>query len=268
MNETPTPAISWAGEYRLAAGDCASWQIGPFKLWASMLSSEIRLAFDRGSDPLDSTLVVSASNATSEPPEGSKVRRFGFSQPPGSIELVPCLADRPIVVSPGDPLILPPHEQTTLFISTPLWVMVMAGKGTSPLLDQPTHRVTDTWFGPSTMEGELCYATRTNARMNLENLPVRPHRVISTVEIRNEAKSDLSIEKLRIPAQQMSVYATGAGHFWTESVTLDRKEEGETAAVRLGKGPPQQAPAANPVGGPRTQLPRGVLTRAFAGLLG
>jgi hypothetical protein len=232
-----------------------------------MLSSEIRLAFDRGGDPLDNTLVVNPSDAKPDPPEGSKVRRFGFGNPPKSIELVPCLADRPIVVSPEDPLILPPREHITLFISTPLWVKVVAGKGDVPLLDQPTHRPTDTWFGPSTMEGELCYATRTSARMNLENIPIRPHRAISTVEIKNEAKSDLSIEKLRIPAQQMSVYATSDGHFWTETVTLDRQDEGETAAVRLGKGPPHQAPAARPVGEPRTKLPRGVLTRAFSGLL-
>jgi hypothetical protein len=148
-----------------------------------------------------------------------------------------------------------------------VWIELSLGASPIALLDEPTHRPTDTWFGPSPMKGELCYATRTAARMNLDNIPSRPHRVISAVEIRNKAKSTLTVEKLKIPVMHQSVYATRGGNLWTETVTLDHHEEGALANVRLGKGPPKQAADTTLVRGPRTPMDAGVLTRAFGGLV-
>ncbi len=135
------------------------------------------------------------------------------------------------------------------------------------LLDVPTHRPSDSWFGPSTMEGELCYGSRTNARLNLENLPVRPHRAISVVRVKNGSTKDLNIEKLKLPTPQMSVFVTAEGHYWTEGVTLERREDDEPAAVRFDQGPPQEASDATLASAPRSPSQRGLLTRAFAGIL-
>ena len=71
----------------------------------------------------------------------------------------------------------------------------------------------------------------------------------------------------RLPAAQMSVYATAMGHLWTEGVTLERREENLPAMVRLGQGPPEEAPDAILAAGPRLQLQRSVLTWAFASVL-
>jgi hypothetical protein len=171
------------------------------------------------------------------------------------------------VVSPQEPLFVPPDEKVAVFISTPVWVEVALGDASPSVLDEPTQRPTDTWFGPSPMSGELCYATRTAARMNLENVSVKAHRAISVVEIKNRSKSILSVEKIKIPMMHQSLYATASGALWTESVTLDHQEEEALAAVRLGKGPPETAPDARLVRGPRTPAATGLLTRAFGGLI-
>lgn len=267
MSQKPTTEKGWNRKFALSESDRRFWQIGPFQLWATAFVSEIRLAFNREDDPLETTIAVEGPEKCRDVPQGTDVRRFGFRQPPDSLELVPALADRPVVVSPEEPLMLPSHEEVTVFVSTPLWIKVVAGDAVSALLDEPTQRPSDSWFGPSTMEGELCYAVRTNARMNLGNLPVRPHRAISVVRVRNDSAMDLKIEKLRLPTPQMSVFVTAEGHYWTEGVTLERREDDEPAAVRFDQGPPREASDATLASAPRSPSQRGLLTRAFAGIL-
>jgi hypothetical protein len=267
MTEELNGAVAWNRTYPMAEGEQSFWQIGPLQLWACRLPGELRIAYRQEDDARQERLLIEVPSDRSEPDAGAKLRRFSFQQPPGSIELVPALADRPLVVGLDDRLLVPPQQETTLFISTPLWVRVVAGGAATGLLDQPIQRPSDTWFGPSTMTGELCYATRTNARLHLENLPLRPGCAVSVVQVRNQAKTDLELEKLRLPALEMSTYVTGSGYFWTENVTLERHEDGDNASVRLGKGPPWQAPDATLAAGPRSASSGGLLTRAFGGLL-
>ena len=267
MTKKPTSSSGWNRSFELTENHRRFWQIGPFQLWAAALPSELRLAFARGEDPLETTLAFEGPGQCRDVREGAEVRRFGFRHPPSSLELVPALADRPVVVNPEEPLMLPPDEEITVFVSTPMWIRVVAGDAASVLLDVPTHRPSDSWFGPSTIEGELCFASRTTARMNLENLPVRPHRAISVVRVKNGSAADLNIEKMKLPTPQMSVFVTAKGRYWTEGVTLERHGENEPAAVRFDQGPPDEAPDATLAAAPRSPSQRGLLTRAFAGIL-
>ena len=258
---------TWYGRFELPEDAAGLWQAGPFQLWARRLPHEWVVCTVQGTDGLESTLDVRVPTDDPAPIEGLGLLRFAFEQPPEYVNLTPALADRPVVVSPEEPLHLPSGEQITLFISTPVWFQLSIGEGPLPLLDEPTHRPTDTWFGPSTMRGELCYATRTAARMSLDNVPFRPHRVISVVQIRNSSKTTLTVEKLKIPLPNQSVFGTKDGDLWTETVTLDHQEEGAMAAVRLAKGPPSNAPEASLFSGPRVPMDTGLLTRAFGELL-
>jgi hypothetical protein len=120
LTEELTRAITWNRGYPTAVGEPSFWQIGPLQLWACRFPGELRLASKQGVDSLDETLIIEVPSDRCEPPEGAKVRRISFQQPPDTLELVPALADRPVVVSCEDTLIVPPEEETTLFISTPL----------------------------------------------------------------------------------------------------------------------------------------------------
>jgi hypothetical protein len=258
---------SWHGRFLLPVNSAAFWRAGPFQLWAKRSANEWTIASMRGTDAMDRTVLVEVPSNRSAPPAGSTVRRYGYRHSPDEVFLTPVLADRAVVVSPEEPLFVPPLERITVFISTPVWVELKVGSASPVLVDEPTHRPTDTWFGPSPMKGELCYATKTAARMNLDNVPVRPHRVISVVEINNRASSTLTVEGLKIPAMHQSVYATKAGGLWTETVTLDHREDDALANVQLGEGPPRQATDAILVRGPREPMAAGVLTRVFGRLV-
>jgi hypothetical protein len=130
------------------------------------------------------------------------------------------------------------------------------------------QRLSDTWFGPSTREGELCYAARTHARNHLEQVPRRPHRAVTPVKVRNEAATLLPIEKLSLPVPMLSVYGDPQGGLWSEEVHLTRAADSDMASLRVVPGRPTFVTTADRLSGPRTEPGRGGLVRAFTDLFG
>ena len=57
-------------------------------------------------------------------------------------ELLPNLADRPVVARPAVPFFIPPGEELELFVSTPIWVQLRSG--TTDLVELPCLRPSDT----------------------------------------------------------------------------------------------------------------------------
>jgi hypothetical protein len=268
VNETARATRPWWGEFEIPEGGCGHWRIGPLRLWISRSAQEWRIAHERGDDPLESELAVELPGATPPPAEQMNTRRYGFKRTKGRLGLLPALADRPVIIDPVLPFAIPPREELTLYISSAVWVQVRVGEPPLLLQEEPAHRPSDTWFGPSTREGEMAYAGKTGARHDLENLPRRPHRVISAVRVRNRAADQLDLAKLKLPAPHMSIYGDDEGNLWTQTVTLERSEQGEMAELQLGKGPSPQAVRPRLLQGPRVQPGKGLLIRAFGGVFG
>jgi len=258
----------WWAAQSLAENSIGHWQIGPLALWIQRFAQEWRLAVDHGGDPLDSVMVREMPSARPFPEDHPEARRFGFRKTSDKLKLMPVLADRPVVINPAIPFALPPGEELTLYLSTAVWLQVLVGEPAVTLLEVPTHRPSDTWFGPSTREGEMCYAVKTSARQQLENLPLRPHRVISALRIRNRARTNLAVERIKLPVPHMSIFEAAAGQLWTESVTLEREEDGEMARLQLGKKPPAAIEKTRLLSGPRVKPDKALLIRAFGGLIG
>jgi hypothetical protein len=266
MDLTKPGRFSWRDVHHVETGSGAHWELGPLRIWARREAREWSVSFARGDDALDAAAEAWIPSPH-EPEEGATTTRFGFREPPAKIRLTPALAKRPVVVTPSEPFSLPPMQETTLHVSTPVWVGVEVGEPPAELLERASHRPSDTWFGESTRVGELCYATRTRATLDLDELPRCAHHAISVVHIRNSAGSVLEIEKLKLPAPNMSLFLTPEGSLWTEEVSLDREQEAEVAVVVLENGPPSVAAEAERIVGPRRKLDRGFLDRNFGGLI-
>jgi hypothetical protein len=201
-------------------------------------------------------------------PEPGDLRftRFGHRDTTEELRLLPAHADRPLVVNVRVPFVLLPGQEVQLYISSPLWLQVELGQRFALAQEIPLFRPSDTWFGPNTLQGELCYASRTGARLEVGNLPIRPQRAISAVEIRNRASSQLRIERLKFPMPNLSIFADTMGHFWTEQLRLDREHDGDDASVRLEKKPPAEVGETKRIAGPRARATKKFLTRAFGRL--
>ena len=251
----------WWGSVTLPVGGVARWRAGPSTVVAQRRASDWRVWHEAGTDAyaVDAERV---RRVEEEPPDTSPSARFSFAETPDTITVHPALADRPVIVRPESRLSIPPGERVTLHVSSPVWMALQlkvrrpkrGSKGPSPvvLTELPTSRPTDTWFGPSTREGELCYAVRTAARTDVADLPLRPHRAVTPVTIENQAATPMEIARIEAPMPFLALHVDREGRLWTDAVLVTRQADDDTA-VKVTPGAP--------TGGERLAEPRD--TRSF-----
>lgn len=189
--------------------------------------------------------------------------RFIVNDDVDVIEIMPALADRAVVCRPSTVIDIAPGAQTVLYITTPVWLTISLLRPNLTLLKEiASQRLSDTWFGHSTMEGELCYASTTSGRVDLEKLPHRIQRVTTALIIKNLADTNLVFERVSIPVPLLSIFSNKMGQLWTESVTLTREDDGELARLKIGRSPSE----AQLVTKPRVKNNQHELFRAFSAI--
>jgi len=264
MTSEIQPPTSWWGDYNVGIGQNRQWRIGPLTLIARCLSAEWQIAHERTGEFDENRATWNVSDTDVPLDTLANIARYIFHETAGLLTLTPLLADRPVISRPHTPFNLPGGETVTLYVSTPLWVDLAVGSSHKKMTEIAIQRPSDTWFGPSTQEGELCYATTTHCRLNLKDLPQRPHRAITPVVIRNQADTTLSVERLNVPAPLLPLYAASNGRLWTPKVTLIREEDGDMAELKFDDTPPQEAQQAIQLNQPRKTTSEGMLIRAFS----
>ena len=265
MNLDKQEAIWW-GEFKLHNQQTLQWRIGPLTLLVRNIADEWQIAYERADEMHENTLACEITETDLSPDTLANNSRYFIRDHSGILHLKPRLADRPIVSRPWQPFHLTAGEEVTLYVSSPLWIELAVGEKAEKLVEVAIQRPSDTWFGPSTREGELCYASRTSCRLDLAEVPWRPHRAITPVLIRNQADSLLSLERLSLPVPFLPVYSTVNGNLWTPTVILVREEDGDMAALKIEKHAPAEAGQATLVDEPRSRVSTGTLFRAFNAL--
>ena len=200
------------------------------------------------------------------PQEGVTGERFAVQKTGGIVQLRVVPPNRSVVARPRSPLRVPSGHQARIFVSTPLWVEVTVGPAATFLLELPTKRMSETWFGSSTREGQFAYALKTGARTRLEDLPVRPYRFVTPVVIENAASETLLVERLNLPVPHLSVFGD-AETLWSEEVRMVRTEEGDIAELDIRQGAPREADSRQRLCEPRQPPTKGHLFRAFSSWL-
>lgn len=279
MNQSRTDAaLRWWGQESFALEQAGCWRIGPTTLWAFRTRHDWRLLYESTGDPMqhDQHVEVPAAAerwheleeaATTDP--ALTVHRHTFRETPATLAIEPVLADRSIVVRPEHPLSIPAGEEVLLYLSTPLWIRIRVGDMT--LEDIPSHRPSDTWFGPSPRDGELCYATRTAGRLTLSKLPMRAHRAVTPLTIRNEAAENFPLERVHVPTPYLALYESDSGvedHLWTQGLTLTRESVGGNAEITIRQGPPEGTNATTELNGPRKEARSGLVVNTFRAIEG
>lgn len=255
----------WWGEFEIAEDECRWWTLGPLLLGIERKEREWRVGYETSAAG-DAT--APGTNRSVDELESSA--RHVFAKPGAAIRLTPALADRSVVTRPVSPLNVPPGEQAMLFVSSPVWVRIEAvGPGPGKqLADVPVARPSDTWFGRSTFEGELCYATRTHGRLRLEDVPVQPFRAVTPLEIVNESEKELKLERVSLPVPYLTLYASDSCDLWTQKLTMRCEGNAQLATVRIRESAPAQISGAVKVAPPRKQQEGRVFKRALTSLFG
>ena len=271
MTSTATqtkPQTPWWGSFTLAEGELRRWQVGERTVWVHNQRYEWGI-YERVA-PKEQVAEAKAALPTplDEIPEDASLTRFSFQRPTSKLTLTPVLADRAVVLKPEMPLFVPKGEETTLFVSTPLWLRLEVDK-LGQLLEVPSQQLSDTWFGPSTLVGELCYASRATVNTELDAVAFEPHRAVTPLRVKNLADSPLQLERIKLPVRYLAVYKSGNpsdNRLWTQTVTLEREAAGDLAGLQLGKGAPREAGKTERLSAPRQRADKNLVVRAFSKL--
>lgn len=254
----------WWGSFTIPLDQSLQWRIGPLTLVVRCLDGEWNIGHGRTADFDNDDITWEVQSSDQLPETLDNNSRYIFSKIVKQLTVSPRLADRPIISRPLIPFNLTAGEEVTLYVSSPLWLELALGTSPATVLEEVAiQRPSDTWFGPSTLQGELCYASITHCRTNLTELPQRAHRAITPVLIRNRADTTLTVERLNLPAPLLSLYACADGQLWTPKVTLTRGKEGDMAELKIGDKPPEEAKSPELLSKPRNTANVGVLIRAF-----
>lgn len=257
----------WWGTFHVAHDTAARWQIGPTTLLVSRVEQEWRIATAMSDDPDENGLSIEIPAEISDMLERDGLRRFGGSSRSETICLSPRLPNRAVVAAPQQPVELLPGQTLTVYVSSPVWVHIEVGDPRGELLETPLYTPAETWFGPSPHVGELCYASRTHCRLRREELPVRPHRAITSVLVESRASTPLVLDALRLPVPHLALYSAADGWLWTQDVTLTHEENRELSPLRVREGAPRNAAGAVLVAAPREPLSgKLMVARAFNSL--
>lgn len=257
---------SWWTPESLPSGEGWHWRIGPLELWTFHLDGEWQLAHHRLDEELEE--VSWSRRAIREMSEDlASVERFAAGVDADQLRLQPCVADRSVVARPRVPFHILPRQTAKLYVSTPLWIQVQVGRSGRTLIDIPTRRLSDTWFGSSTREGEVAYALKTHARVRLTEMPARTYRAITPVVFENDGTDVLEVDRMNLPVPYLALYANEEDRLWTQAVTLTRREGAEMAELDLKKGPPKEAGRAHRLSDARHKAEDNIVVRAFSSLL-
>lgn len=165
-----------------------------------------------------------------------ELRRFVFRTTGDTLTLLPRLADRSVVIRPVMPLFVPPGQEVTFYVSTPIWIACHVKDQADPLLDIPVVRPTDTWFGRDTVRGEICYTTRVNGRLELGQLPPRPFRAVTPVQISNMSNALMPVDRINLPVPFLPVYGAESGRLWTPTLHVIAEERQKAPRIRIDSG--------------------------------
>lgn len=274
-----TSRSAWWGAVDLATGADCTVLAGPLSVvyrrlaqeWQIELNNPLLQTYGPLGRVANQTLSVDSKGA---PDQACSVEcyRFVMQAPPDRLIVRPALADRAVVCRPISPLILPPGEQIQLFLSTPLWLQVFQpnAKGVADhmLLEAALAPYAETWFGPDTLTGALCYVVQTCARLSIDEVSARDHYAITPIRIHNEGDDELVLERLNVPVPHLGLSICETGRLWTPEVSYRRTQDNNKVEFKINPDVSVLAKGAQEMTPPRSRLRRQTMVRAWKLLFG
>lgn len=180
-----------------------------------------------------------------------------------TVQFIPAMPDRSIVVRPAAALKVPAGRDALFFTSIPVWIRVTAGSPEGiTLCELPSLILSNTWFGEPTA-GELCYALRTRAVRTLEEIETRAYSAVCPITVRNRAPKELSFERLCVQVEHLSVYQ-GPDRLWTNELEVRFQGEEQSSQITIGREAPGFAEQPTKVCDARQPAEKTLLRQSFS----
>lgn len=225
----------WWGKHTFAPGQGRHWHMAGMDMSIIRLAREWQFQIHRTPTQSEDNHDWHRDEQLPEAPMG-ELRRYVFRQTTDNLTLAPRLADRSVVIRPVMPLFVPPGQEVTFYVSTPVWMTVLVDDQEAPLVDIPIVRPADTWFGPNTVLGEICYTTQVTGRLELSQVTPRPFRAVTPVRISNRGQNIMPVERINLPVPFLPVYGAESGRLWTPTLHVTAEERQRVPRIRIDSG--------------------------------
>jgi hypothetical protein len=247
--------------HRVEPGQTLELVMGALRLWVyrDMHDWHIAHELDRAGEERFSISVTDRAQEAER-----SYTRWILNSEAETVQFRPQLPDRPIIVRPETPMCLLPKQSVKMFIGVPIWLTVVFGEEMDQALEIPTQVLSNSWFGPFT-DGELCYALKTRAKLNHEQLLPSVQRAVFPLEIKNASSGKLNFERFCLRPQYLSIFQ-GATRLWTGKGRVSYRGEENWSRIVYASGPPEFDQAERRIGKAREKMDRGLLLKTFDGL--
>ncbi len=253
-------------EHHFKDGDKGLFSVGPLSLKIESHAHDWVLSWKHSSNPLEESLSVELP-CQCELDIDDNYERFGGQHRERVLKFSPLLPDLPVVIRPEKTFYVLPKEEVILFVSVPMWLKVSLANSGTLLKEIPSYRPPDTWFGVSPNEGEICYAIRTKARLELSDMPLRPYRAIAAIKVVNKAKDKLFLERIKVPLPNLKLFESESGIYLTETVVIEREKDGTFVDVKTARGFHKDFGSTKKIAEPRIPPTSSLMRKALGSVL-
>ncbi|WJG09114.1 DUF432 domain-containing protein [Aliiglaciecola sp. LCG003] len=233
-----TKRKDWWGEFNFNLAQTRCWRIAERVIAIKRSGHEWTIWNKETEFELDKPILTGAPKAT-ESFQDVDFNRYMLSNTSETLIIEPSLADRAMVARPSRPFIIMPEEEIKIYVSTPLWMTILIPHREVPIADIPFWRPSDSWFGPNTMKGDICYSKYTDAKMDRSLLEKRSHRASTMVILKNAQEEPLKIERLNLPVPALKLYVDQDGEFWTDQISILQRMEHAKSVSHVRHTPPE-----------------------------
>lgn len=229
-------------KHRIPATSALKWSLPTFDIFMCLHDNDLLVSTTYHEEAQEDDALPGPREVAE--PESAGWTRWAFREVRDYACFSPALPDRPVVVRPRFPLNIPVGEQVMLYVSMPVWVSVSIATGNDmesavKINSYPCLILSDTWFGDQ-MSGEFCYALKSRARRQLEQLGHRVDRAIVPVSVANHSNAVISLQKVCLRTVHLPLFMAGSG-LWTGSLQIHYEGKDANEKITYGTTAPSEA---------------------------
>ena len=238
----------WWGDFTFDLQEQKCWSIGQRAILLKRKATEWNTwNIESVAQEHDDITLSDGANFTVESTD--VVGRFLEKSTSDTVKVFPLLADRTV-------------------ISTPIWFCAHTVPSGKCIVDLPFWRPSDSWFGSSTIDGQLCYAKYTSAKTQLEDLDLHSHKATTSIIVVNNHDQPFTINRINVPVNHLHLYSDEQNNLWTSRLTIEIKNDSSDVELIVDKSVSSELAPLTFISSPRVSLGHGKLIRRISNLLG
>jgi hypothetical protein len=272
MKKDRAGSAPWWGEFPLQVDGPQCREIGPLRLWHRAHLNDFWLSFENEEGLAKSAADTAVPDGAveerpgDEPPEDTEWLRWVMKETHQRMRLTPAFPDLPVVVKPEATLVLAPRVEVCVYVRCPLWVKLeLLGAKDRTIKEIPTARLSNTWFGDY-FDGMLCYWISSGAQRELAPDPARAHLAICPIHITNRSDENLSVEKICLRVEQLSLYAA-QDQLWADEMRVAYRGSKNVSQLEAAGKPPKGLEHAECLAKPRNPTNKRFFAKTFLPLM-